>query len=507
MLKSNSKKFYFVYIQISILILFAQATVKGQNCGSSEERAALFDEILLKTKNRESWSPYKEVKSFEKYEQLSLSLREEFINADDDKKLAEALLKLSNLRNDQHLTINPVKGGIEFSRNYIESGVRFYPDFSKGYHSYFVSDLLTNSNISSSISIGDELIAVNDLNINQYVDMLLPFVNYSTENNMKWKVAKILSRKYSLFSSDLYLSNINQKDNVKFTFKKRDTEEIYSEILEYGISRLSKWQNSCYPKFSGFDLKFKTPFYELFLSKDGRNVILLNWLKLYDENMSINSAIKKLLEYAEKNAILNNDLIFYAPFCEGGNSAPEVLKILASNNFKTTFGNVRISDASKSTSFKGRVRKWIDIAVKRGDNYTSNEPFKLRYFKRGGDGLMKPNKVRFTGNKIGVFSSMGGSNVDQLLAMIVDNSIMYTIGYPTGGYSNTWEYSEVLNFRNGSNKVLRYYWSIGHTIRPNGEVLEGNPAQPDELIKLTNKNGEAYWDFLVTRALKLLSDM
>ena len=33
--------------------------------------------------------------------------------------------------------------------------------------------------------------------------------------------------------------------------------------------------------------------------------------------------------------------------------------------------------------------------------------------------------------------------------------------------------------------MVQFQWSIGHTIRPNGEVLAGNPAQPDIYIPLT----------------------
>jgi hypothetical protein len=48
-------------------------------------------------------------------------------------------------------------------------------------------------------------------------------------------------------------------------------------------------------------------------------------------------------------------------------------------------------------------------------------------------------------------------------------------------------------------------WSIGHTIRPNGEVLEGNPAEVDEYIPLTRDNYSNYRALLLEKALEYLN--
>ena len=42
-------------------------------------------------------------------------------------------------------------------------------------------------------------------------------------------------------------------------------------------------------------------------------------------------------------------------------------------------------------------------------------------------------------------------------------------------------------------------YSIGHTIRPNGEVLEGNPAALDAWVPLTAENVETYYPVLLDR--------
>ncbi len=86
--------------------------------------------------------------------------------------------------------------------------------------------------------------------------------------------------------------------------------------------------------------------------------------------------------------------------------------------------------------------------------------------------------------------------------MVIDNELGHVIGMPAGGYSNTWEWEEVLRFPTSGEPVVRYMWSIGHTIRPNGQVLEGNPADVDELVPITRDNFLTYYPDLIARALR-----
>ena len=83
------------------------------------------------------------------------------------------------------------------------------------------------------------------------------------------------------------------------------------------------------------------------------------------------------------------------------------------------------------------------------------------------------------------------------MAMYVDNDLATFIGMPTGGYSNTWEGDEVLVLPETGRPLVRFMWSIGHTIRPNGDVLEGNPAQPDNYIPVTRDNFQGYHQMLL----------
>ena len=78
---------------------------------------------------------------------------------------------------------------------------------------------------------------------------------------------------------------------------------------------------------------------------------------------------------------------------------------------------------------------------------------------------------------------------------------------PTGGYSNTWEWEEEVIFPISQEPVCKFMWTIGHTVRPNGELLEGNPANVDEYIPVTRDNYTRYYHILLSRALARLSEM
>ena len=98
-----------------------------------------------------------------------------------------------------------------------------------------------------------------------------------------------------------------------------------------------------------------------------------------------------------------------------------------------------------------------------------------------------------------------GSHLSQFSAMINDNDLGYTLGMPDGGYSNTWEWEEDLVFPISGKPVVKFMWSIGHTIRPNGQILEGNPAMIDEFIPVTKENYLEYKNILMEKAINWLN--
>ena len=113
-----------------------------------------------------------------------------------------------------------------------------------------------------------------------------------------------------------------------------------------------------------------------------------------------------------------------------------------------------------------------------------------------------PFSTHFNGKIVALFSPRGGSQLDQFASIIVDNKLAHTIGMSTGGYSNTWEWKELVKNPKTNNVLCEFMWNIGHTIRVNGEILEGNPAQVDEHFPPTKENFMNYKNILIRKSLE-----
>lgn len=146
----------------------------------------------------------------------------------------------------------------------------------------------------------------------------------------------------------------------------------------------------------------------------------------------------------------------------------------------------------------------VSQGIRAGQKYTNNVPFKLAHLPKYADGWMNPARVHFRGPMVCLLSPYGGSHLSQFASIVVDNDLAPVLGMPDGGYSNTWEWTEVLVFPISKKPIVSYMWNIGHTLRPNGEILEGNPVKVDEYIPVTSVNYLGYHQNLIDRALELL---
>ncbi len=232
------------------------------------------------------------------------------------------------------------------------------------------------------------------------------------------------------------------------------------------------------------------------------------------------------MDYAAAHELLDHAVIVDATRSRGGSLGAYAVRRLSPKPFKTTFGNLRISDVTGAFIEQRRQRfersgpssprpgeiddgtwlmAWLEddvtAAIRAGQRYTNNVPFKLAHLPKYSDGIIEPAEVHFRGPLVCWLSPYGGSHLDQFASIVVDNALGYTLGMPAGGYSNTWEWEEVLHFPISGEPVVRFMWSIGHTVRPNGEILEGNPAQVDEYVPVTRDNHESYYQLLLSRTL------
>jgi hypothetical protein len=522
---------------IGVLVLLGLAAPLAAHCQSTpDDRAALFDYILAKTLEREAFSPVKNRALGLDVEGAMLQLRQEVIAANTQQALYYALAKLSSARKDRHLRVGLVDGGIAPGdtsgttlENYPVAGasvlhapIRFAADYeTPGGYFLFVSDVASNiAELSGGRipAVGDSLVTINGRSLEDYVEAIEPYHRYSTVNGFWWQLASWASQRSYQFPPELY------REGLQLDLRGRNGE-WYSLTLPYLAPEAIEWEAHGAREYSAFSQVFSTSTFDLFRS-DARPILLLRWHGFREHLVD---DIDRLLEYAESEGLLDHAVIVDATRSRGGSLGAYAVRRLSPRPFRTTFGNVRISDVipafieerqarfaqyGPSSRRPGEVddgswlMAWLEDdvtrAIEAGQRYSNDVPFKLAHLPKYSDGIIEPASVHFRGRLVCWFSPYGGSHLDQFASIVIDNELGYTLGMPAGGYSNTWEWEEVLHFPLSGGPVVEFMWSIGHTVRPNGEILEGNAAQVDEFIPVTRDNYESYYELLLSRTLQHL---
>ena len=485
----------------------------------------LFDEIIRKTEEREAFSEPKETNiGFSALDDMK-KLRAEFIASETEAELFYALWKLSNARRDRHLQVRPVDGGLQFpeQRRCVSAPIQVLPDYSDINNPRFFVAAVGEG--LAPPERGDVIVGVNGQSISEYIDEFAFWTFHSTLHGLYWRLGRDLPRRVSYFPLNFYSERLNltledpsgQRYDVSLPY--RDGCPGTSSIAPYPAV-------SSTGHYPGFDAVMERENFIVLLDRD-QQIVLLVWL---DFEFSLIQDIADLMDYAEEEQILDYDMIIDVTWSSGGSRGAYAIQRLVDQPFRTTFGNVRLSDLGKAIieDFANRepysdapdisglnlsgswridwARTDATEAVERGDEYTPPVPFKLAHLPKDADGVLQPAPVHFSG-QVAIINgrTSGGSHLDQFVAMLVDNDLAIFVGVPTGGYSNTWEGTEDLYFPGTDRPVARFMWSVGHTLRPNGEVLEGNPAQPDLYIPLTRDNFLEYRQILIDEAIAALN--
>ncbi len=509
--------------------------------GTPELREALFDSILVMTARRGAFSvPKEEALGFDPMTEME-RLRGEVVEADSEDKLFYALIRVSNSRRDRHLSVALVDGGIRPAftdgleawsgpepSDPAEAPIRFRPDFGSEEGGYFVSDLAATSG-AAHLSIGDRLLALNEIPATGLESLLSPWIRHSTVAGLRWKLAEAVSLRTAVLPPSF------RGETLRVAVEKADGTRA-EESLVYLDADSLEWTGATEPSYPGFALEWSTPSYDLFLpttetegSGEGasgvrQKTLLLQWHRF--ESSSLIQDVDRLVAFAEERGLLDHAILFDATRSGGGSLGPYAVQRLQSKPFKTTFGTVRLSDvvepfvqikreeyAARAVNDGGGpetvddgswLMDWLEYdlleALARGDSVTDPVPFKLAHAPKDSDGILQPTPAHFSGPLVVFSGPSGGSHLDQFMSIVVDNGLGHTLGMPAGGYSNTWEWEQVLYFPGTFEPVVGFMWSIGHTLRPNGEVLEGNPAAVHEWIPLTAENAQGYYGILLDRA-------
>ena len=492
------------------------------DAGTAVDRAALFDYLVDRTMQRGAFSDFKMRALDYDVRASMMAVRDEFLAADTDAALYYALVKLSNARHDRHLSVRPAQGGIAVPDDPgVAAPVRFHTDYATpGAYFLFVSDVARDIAALSSGGrvprIGDRLVAVNGQPADAYIAALRPYHRYSSVNGFWQRMAPTVHEKKRFVAPSLYRADFT------VTLQGADGRS-YDLTVPYLPADQIDWAGHDARRYDGFELVEKRTTFDLYRHGGGRDVLIIAWHRF---GHRLIEDMDWLMATAAENGWLDHDIIWDGTRSGGGSKGVYALQRLSPTPFKTTFGNLRISDitddfvaakvadidtdAARDSGVTETVdagqwlKDWLinDVtnAIRAGQAYTNNVPFKSAHLPKWSDGIARPADVHFTGRMVCLFLPNGGSHLDQFAAMVVDNKLCHAIGMPAGGYSNTWEWTEAVRFPISGRPVVRFMWNIGHTIRPNGQVLEGNPADVDEYIPVTRDNFADYYDILLTRA-------
>lgn len=445
----------------------------------------------------------------------------------------------------------------------LHAALKFRADYARNEPaSFFVSDVgaavrqESGSAGVGSIRVGDRLVAVNGVPIERYVATLRPFCRASSRAALRWQLARALPMKLYGVPPSAY-----RGDAVSYELES-SAGKRYHASLPYQPYREITWQGhddhytgralaravSEDPGFAGKDAQyaldrqrypgfrwvFSTRSYDLYENRT-RRTLLLKWHHFDTESAIADT--ERLLAHARQARLWEHALIFDATHASGGDHGVFILQRLQPKPFRMTFGNLRVSDitpalvaqlAAESRGSLGRhaarpplpaaciqaeddgrfLLDWLvqdaAAAVETRQAYTSAVPFKSYFLPKHSDGMVYPAREHFRGPMVLWLSPHGCSHVDQFAAMFIDNRLGLSVGMPAGGCSNTWEWEEVLTFPGREQPILRYMWTVGHTLRPNGQVLEGNPARPGVVVPQTRENYLAYYSILLRHSFEYI---
>jgi len=528
------KKWFRPVVLVAVTSLGACSEAPSGKVGTPELRAALFDTIMARTERREAWSPVKnENLGFDPVAAMR-GVRDKVVAAETEEDLYYAIAELSHARRDRHLDLYLVEGGLELvdsagldvmdgdSPEPGRAPVRVFPDYSVDGPSYFVGDLAPLAGMGELPQIGDRIVAVNGIPIAEWETMATAFTRHSTVAGLKWKIADMMTLATASYPPAM------RGEKIFLTVASDDGGEAIFDLATQPEASLV-WQGTAGPAYDGFEVVHETVTYDL-LVDDSRRIAILIWTGFRETMVE---DVDALMVLAQERGLLDYTMIVDVTRSGGGSRGAYAVRRLQGKPFKTTFGNLRISDiiepfvearregyARRQQATDGGVREldddgswlmeWFDEdvmpALERGDAYTTSVPFKSAHASKDSDGVLQPAPVHFTGPFAVISGPDGGSHLDQFIHQVIDNDLGPVVGMPPGGYSNTWEWEEVLYFPGTDQPVVAFMWDVGHTITPAGEIAEGNPAEIDVWVPLSAENVQTYYASLLEAALRSLED-
>ena len=479
--------------------------------GSKAQRKKIYTYLIEKTLERQAFSEVKNERLELAFEEDAKALKSDFLNAKEDLDLMRALIMMSNARCDRNVWIDTVDGGYREVWGIDELPMRFHAEVTDDGARLFVSDWSSDVEQYTrgyTPSVGDVVLEINGDDVEEVLEEYRPHLRFATEHGL-WKAfAGELSRQRELLDTGLYEKKVTLKLEVQ---DRRIPSKI---VLPYRSRQLNDWVRPVQQVRPGFETVLETGSFDV-LKHASREVLLL-LLHAFDTDLV--DDVHELELFLTDEELWEHDFIVDATEARTGGTASPVplLRVLAKEPFHPCSGQVRISDLVEEYSDVMRRRegrdseavRWIQeevqAAADAGDEWSPATPWPPGVTQGDSEGLLRPAELHVQGNVVYLFSSEVDGVVDQLSALVIDGGLGWSIGTPTGGRGTDWRWSETLELPGTDKKIAAFMWSIARIVRPNGELLDGNPPTPHDPIAVTAESWAGWYTSVLERALAYL---
>jgi hypothetical protein len=372
----------------------AETTEPPRPSQTEQDRLALFDELVAATLRRHAFSERKTAELHLDFERDAAPLRDDFRIVRSDLELFRAVARLSAVRCDAHMEVLPINGGLAVDATEYSTGIEFAPDFEKLDERVFCVQRVANSvdGMDRVTHVGDVLVSINGQSVADFEGVVGPYLRYSTLNGRAWALARALGTQPGWWPT--------MEQGRDFLYRLRNAERGEYEVrLTRRMTADISWPPLPSRTFPGFALALPLRSFDLYRPAAGQNIVAFEW-RGFEKDYLVDD-LEQLIDYASRNRLFEHDVIVDFTRSRGGADGVLALQILLRKPFKTTFGDLRISDvidpfiASREES--PRLRAWLHNDVRaaqaRGDAYTSPVPFKLRHLPADSDGILNQRGI------------------------------------------------------------------------------------------------------------------
>lgn len=321
--------------------------------------------------------------------------------------------------------------------------------------------LLTENYSDNKLNIGDELLSLNDISINEVLENCAQTIPGAKEERIPTAVDRfwIMINKFCYFITDDY--NLKFKSGLHTLVKSISLEQLKANASKMQPKKKEDFKPVDYKKIKDYAYLTVNTF-------DDRNTFTLEeWKTKFD---SIFAQIKK--DNAKKLVIdVHNN--------SGGNSA---------------VGNLLINYFSDKPyqSYQGKWKKSKEYAdYLKSNNKESPEYNKIKdgdYYPIHSRSIIAgKNPLRFSGKTYVIVGKNTFSSAMMFSVMVLDNKLAEVAGeMPEKGHPN--HFGELINFQTPNTK-LDFRFGVKEWIRPAGNIVP-NKLIPTKTIDLNNKTRE-----------------